>query len=152
MPSSFYYFKQIWLNQWWHYAYVKIPDWKLLVHRPFFEAKLGIALFNCYFCNFPGHCENNGRAIHAFDVGLWPYTYTCSIGIVMYIIYVTEFRKIMHPYGHIKYLALKSSSKILFCVHLWFQYSKNALNYKEKCKIFKMCFEMSERLWSTLKF
>ena len=40
-----------------------------------------------------------------------------------------------HPYGrilHIKYLALKSSLKILFFVYAWFQYSKNALNYKEK--------------------
>ena len=35
-----------------------------------------------------------------------------------------------HPYGcilHIKYLALKSSLKILFFVYVWFQYSKNAL-------------------------
>ena len=40
-----------------------------------------------------------------------------------------------HPYGrilHIKYLVLKSSFKIWFFVHLVFQYSKNALNYKEK--------------------
>ena len=42
-----------------------------------------------------------------------------------------------HPYGrilYIKYLALKSSLKILFFVQLWLQYSKNALNYKEKCR------------------
>ena len=42
-----------------------------------------------------------------------------------------------HPYWHIlhiKYLVLKSSLKILFFLHLCFQYSKNALNYKEKCR------------------
>ena len=42
-----------------------------------------------------------------------------------------------HPYGcilDIKYLVLKSSLKIWFFVHLLFQYSKNALNYKEKCR------------------
>jgi len=42
-----------------------------------------------------------------------------------------------HPYGrilHIKYLVLKSSLKIWFFVHLFFQYIKNALNYKEKCR------------------
>jgi len=48
-----------------------------------------------------------------------------------------------HPYGrilHIKYLALKSSFKFLLFVHLWFQYSKNALNYKEKCRNIKNVF------------
>ena len=42
-----------------------------------------------------------------------------------------------HPYGRIlliKYLVLKSSLKILFFVHLWFQYNRNASNYKEKCR------------------
>ena len=42
-----------------------------------------------------------------------------------------------HSYGHIlntKYLVLKSSLKFFFFVHLWFQYSKNALNYKKKYK------------------
>ena len=42
-----------------------------------------------------------------------------------------------HPYGrisHIKYLALKTSLKFLFFVYVWFQYSKNALNYKQKCR------------------
>jgi len=39
-----------------------------------------------------------------------------------------------HPYGcilHIKYLALKSSLKLLLFVHLWLQCSENALNYKK---------------------
>jgi len=64
-------------------------------------------------------------------------------------VYVTEFHK-NHPYGHIlyiKYLALKSSLKILFFVYVWFQYSKNALNYKEKCRNSLMCFVMSARVW-----
>ena len=41
-----------------------------------------------------------------------------------------------HSYGrilHMKYLALKSSLKFFF-VNVWFQYSKNTLNYKEKCR------------------
>ena len=37
-------------------------------------------------------------------------------------------------------LVLKSSLKILLSVHLWFQYSKNALNCKESVEIFKICF------------
>ena len=40
-----------------------------------------------------------------------------------------------HPYGHIfhiKYVTLKSSLKFLIFVHVWFQYSENALNYKER--------------------
>ena len=48
-----------------------------------------------------------------------------------------------HPYGHIlhiKYLALKSSMKTLLFVHLWFQYSKNALNYQKNVEIHKICF------------
>ena len=52
-----------------------------------------------------------------------------------------------HPYRrilHIKYLALKSSFKVLLSVYLWFQCSKNALNYKKK---FLKMFVMSAKLW-----
>jgi len=42
-----------------------------------------------------------------------------------------------HPCGrilHIKYLVWKAAGKFIFFVHLLFQWSRNALNYKEKCR------------------
>ena len=59
-----------------------------------------------------------------------------------------------HLYGHnlhIKYLAQKSSLKILFL----FMYGSNTVKMKitrKSIEIFKMCFVMSARLWQTQKF
>jgi len=48
-----------------------------------------------------------------------------------------------HCYGrilHIKYLALKSSLKILLHIHLWFQLVKILWNTRKSVEIFKICF------------